>query len=104
MATSDTQTNTQVKTSPTDFENFLVSHGFLQPAALETLARAKSKLPPAQAAGVDYQTIGELAIAQRLIDEEEVAKAKAAFLSLPYVDLRSQPISKEILDLIPEEA
>jgi len=98
-------TDAPAKIAPSDFEKFLVAHGFIQAAALEVLARAKTtKLSAAEQANMDYQVISQLAVAEKLIDEEEIAKAKAAFLGMPYSDLRQTKIPADILGLIPDEA
>lgn len=43
-------------------------------------------------------------IKNKIIDEEELAKIKAAYYNIEYVDLREEHIPSEILNQIPEEA
>lgn len=40
----------------------------------------------------------------KIIDEEELVKAKAGFLNIGYVDLREEHIPAEVLNQVPEEA
>jgi len=43
-------------------------------------------------------------IINKIIDEEDLAKSKADFLDIGYIDLREEYISAEVLNNIPEEA
>jgi type IV pilus assembly protein PilB len=96
----DSQPN---QTTYSNFEDFLIDHGFLQKAALEQFQKIKT-VKNANLAASDYQSIGQLLVAERILDEEEVTKAKAAFLNVPYVDLRKIVIKKEAFSSIPEES
>lgn len=50
------------------------------------------------------QDIGQLIVAQKILDEEDLAKARAAFFNMPYIDLHSVHIPAEVLSLIPQES
>ncbi len=86
----------QNATTITDFERFLVDHGFLTKEAYEHFQMAKRETPTSD--------INQLLILGRFLDEEHLAKARAAFLNLPYVDLRGKEIPASILAMIPEES
>lgn len=85
------------KTKPTaaSFGTFLVEHGFLSQTQLEELETAQKS---------SGQELADLILARKFLEEEELAKAKAAFFNLPYVDLRNVVIPAAILALIPEES
>ncbi len=76
------------------FEQFLVQNGFLSPENLSGLKADLSR-------GLG---ISELVIAKKMIDEESLTKAKAAFYNIPYVDLRKTQVSPMILKVIPQES
>ncbi len=88
--------DTQPKTNTAEsFEQFLVTNGFVKP---QTLAEVKST-----------QKLGgpglvQLLVAQKVLDEEDLAKAKAAFFNIPYVDLRQTQVPVAVLTLIPQES
>lgn len=85
-----------VKTSAVkNFEEFLVSHGFVKP---EVLAGLKTE---AQKSG---QNINQLLVNQKILQEEDFAKAQAAFFSIPYVDLRQLQVSSAVLAVIPQDS
>src|SRR6185437_9093230 len=50
------------------------------------------------------QDLGQLLVAQKALDEEDLAKARAAFFNLPYADLRQVQVPPSVLSLIPQEA
>ena len=85
-----------VKTNASEgFEQFLVSHGFVTPEALEELhARV-------QQTGL---SLPQELINQKIMDEENLAQARAAFFNIPYTDLRKVQVVSEILNLIPQES
>ena len=74
------------------FEQFLVDNGFLKPQ-VATQIRALQ-----QQNGQDF---GQLLIAEKVLDEEDLAKAKAAFFNLPYVDLRQLQVPQSVLSFNP---
>ncbi len=88
------------KTNPTrspsaSFEQFLVDNGFLKPQMLAQLHALAEK---------NGQDIDQLLVSQKILDEEDLTKAKAAFFNLPYVDLRQLHIMPQVLALIPKES
>jgi len=77
------------------FDQFLVDNGFVKPQVAEQLKALQKQ---------SGQGLGQLLISQKVLDEEDLAKAKAAFFNVPYIDLRSLQVSSQILTLIPQEA
>jgi len=91
---------TPIKTSPAPasslgFEKFLVDNGFLKAQVATQIQVLQQKT------GQDF---GQLLISQKALDEEDLAKAKAAFFNLPYIDLRQSKVSPQVLSLIPVES
>lgn len=77
------------------FEQFLVENGFVKAQVLTQLqTQAKQN-------GQDFS---QLLIAQKVLEEEDLAKAKAAFFNVPYVDLRQVKILPEVFGVIPKES
>jgi type IV pilus assembly protein PilB len=85
-----------VKTNATEgFEQFLVTNGFLGPEDLEELhARQKQS-------GL---SLAQILVNQKIMDEENLAKARAAFFNIPYTDLRKVSVAPGVLGLIPQES
>ncbi len=82
-------------TTQEGFGQFLVSRGFLKQDALDNLmAGQKDKT----------QAIGPLLVAQKIMDDEQLAQAKAAFFNIPYVDLRKLQVAPSVLNLMPQES
>ena len=88
------------------FTQFLLDHGFLNKAGFDQLKKAiaaqnkgQADLPPP-----DVQTTIQIMLGQKLMTEEEVTQARAAFLNLPYIDLSKVTIPATVLSLIPEES
>lgn len=77
------------------FEQFLVSNGFVKAQTLADIKSAK------KSSGQDFS---QLLISQKILEEEDLAKAKAAFFNIPYVDLRELQVQANILALIPQES
>jgi type IV pilus assembly protein PilB len=77
------------------FQKFLVDNGFIKSQVAEQVAVLQQK------SGQDF---GQLLISQKALDEEDLAKAKAAFFNLPYVDLRQVQVLPQVLTLIPTES
>lgn len=92
------------KTSVPLFVEFLLDHGFLNETSHEKLVQKLSAKFGTKSGDTTPQEIADLILDQKLLQEEDVAKARAAFLNLPYVDLRSTKIAKEVLVIIPEES
>jgi type IV pilus assembly protein PilB len=82
-------------TASLGFEQFLVDNGFIK-AQVALQMRAMQ-----QQTGQDF---GQLLIAQKALDEEDLAKAKAAFFNVPYADLRQLQVPPTVLALIPQES
>ncbi len=72
----------------------MVDQKYLTPRQLSTvhLEEAKNK-----------QTLESSILALKLMDEERLTRALAAFFHLPYADLRNQNLSKEALAIISQE-
>ncbi|MEZ4180646.1 MAG: GspE/PulE family protein [Candidatus Doudnabacteria bacterium] len=99
MSAADSTTKSNVA-----FDSFLLDNGFLSPTQhdkLTSLVNSKFSKEPSQ---IDYDELGSLLMTEQLLGEEDVAKAKAAFLNLPYVDLSELTIKDEVLDLVPAES
>lgn len=90
------------KTQVAGFERFLLDHGFLTKPAFERLQQAKEKTGTATV--LSPGDLAALLISEKLLEEEDVTKARAAFLNLPYIDLRKTQIVPTVLNLIPEES
>jgi type IV pilus assembly protein PilB len=93
----------KTKTSAS-FEQFLAEHGFLTKAQVARLDKILANELGEKAAVATPGDIAHLILAQHLLDEEDVAKAKAAFLNLPYVDLRKITVLPEVINTVPEES
>ena len=77
------------------FEQFLVDNGFVKPETLEDLRSAEKQTG---------QNLSQLLVTRKILEEEDLTKAKAAFFNIPYVDLKQAPILPSTLALIPQEA
>jgi type IV pilus assembly protein PilB len=77
------------------FEKFLVDNGFVKDQVVAQIQALRQKT------GQDF---GQLLVSQKALDEEDLAKARAAFLNLPYVDLRQTLVPPTVLSLIPAES
>jgi type IV pilus assembly protein PilB len=82
-------------TASATFEQFLVDNGFVKAQVMSQLQST---------AGNNSQDLAQALVAQKVLDEEDLAKAKAAFFNVPYVDLRNTQISPQVLALIPQES
>lgn len=76
------------------FENFLLEKGFITKEALMQ-ARAESV--------TTHRNLFDYLVGEKYITEEELTQARGLFFNLPYVDLRSQKLEKEVLDMISKE-
>src|SRR3990167_4891921 len=87
MATASPRTQEKRKT----FEQFFVDEHHLTAKQLSTvhLEEAKNK-----------QSLETAILGLKLMDEERLTRAQAAFFHLPYVDLRNQNLSKEAIQVI----
>src|SRR3989338_11302380 len=80
--------------APRTFEQYLLE---------EKLATSKDLL---QARGEQAKIKGSLddaLLSLNLFDEEKLARAKAGFFRIPYVDLRNQAVPKDALALVSKE-
>lgn len=86
------------------FEQFLVDHGFLNKGQLEKLQSLKAAKYGKADAVVEVSELSQLVLAEKLMDNEDVAKARAAFLNLPYVDLSKVIAPDDVIDIVPVES
>jgi type IV pilus assembly protein PilB len=84
-----------IKTTNLSFDQFLVTNGFVKAADLQQAVSSQ------KSAG---QSLEQALLASNLLDEEGLAKARAAFFNIPYVDLRKMQIPSAVLGLIPQES
>ncbi len=82
------------QTKTLSFENFLLEKGFITKEAL-TQARAESV--------TTHRNLFDYLVGEKYISEEELTQARGLFFNLPYVDLRTRRISKDVLELISKE-
>lgn len=82
------------KSKTLSFENFLLEKGFI---TKEALVQARSESVTTRRNLFDYL------VSEKYINEEELTQARGLFFNLPYVDLRSKKLSKDVLDLISKE-
>lgn len=92
------------KTPSTHFAQFLLEHGFIDEQKHEALIQKLAAKLGGTGDQASPQEVADLVLDQKILDEEDVAKARAAFLNLPYVDLRSVNIAQQVLTIIPEES
>lgn len=93
-----------IKASASTFSKFLLDHGFVDEAKYEKIEQKLTAKYGNEGESATPQQVADLIQEQKFLDEEDVAKARAAFLNLPYVDLRSVTITQEVLSIIPEES
>lgn len=82
------------------FQQFLVTKGFLS-------AEANTKIQKLQAEKGEAGSLNDLSallVTEKVIDEEDLTKAKAEFFNLPYTDLRKVQVPSTVLALIPKES
>ncbi len=92
------------KTPSSNFSQFLLEHGFINEDRFEQLIQKLAAKFGGKGDQANPQQVTDLVLDQKILDEEDVAKARAAFLNLPYVDLRSVNIPQQVLSIIPEES
>ncbi len=92
------------KTPSSNFSQFLLEHGFINEDRFEKMIQKLAAKYGGKGDQASPQEVTDLILDQKILDEEDVAKARAAFLNLPYVDLRNVNISQEVLAIIPEES
>lgn len=91
----DTPVKTNAAAAPVGFEKFLVDNGFVKAEVLAQLQGLQKQ---------KGQDLSQLLVAQKVLEEEDLTKAKAAFFNLPYVDLRHLEVAPNVLELIPMES
>lgn len=89
------KTNSNPNNVSAGFEKFLVDNGFINAKAAEDLRGMQKQ---------GGQSFTQLLLGQKILEEEDLTKARAAFFNIPYVDLKQQQISPQVLSLIPEES
>lgn len=99
---ADTLSTTKAPAST--FSKFLLDHGFVDEDKFEKLQQKLTAKYGKEDGSATPQEVADLVLEQKFLDEEDVAKARAAFLNLPYVDLRAVTITQEVLSIIPEES
>ena len=77
------------------FEKFLVDNGFVAGPKITQIHALQQQTG---------QDLGQLLLAQKVLEEEDLAKARAAFFNIPYVDLRKLQVPASVLSLIPSES
>lgn len=83
------------KVKTLDFESFLVEKGFL---TKDVLSKARAESMTAHRNLFDYL------LSERYLSEEQLTQARGLFFNLPYIDLRSRNIKKDILEIASKEA
>lgn len=83
------------------FEGFLLDHGFITRPVFD---RLQKYITETNAGGKGKGDAGQFLVAEKILDEEALVQARAAFFNLPYIDLRKTEIAPSIVDLIPKES
>ncbi len=86
--------NNVTQDSPRTFEDFLVDQGYVTKTQI-----AETHLTAAQ----NRQPLEQTLVEQKILDEEKLARIKADFFGLPFVDLRNQSLPKEAMQVISKE-
>jgi type IV pilus assembly protein PilB len=87
--------NNSAQVASLDFAKFLVDNGFVKAEVISQVQALQKQ---------NGQDLGQLLIAQKTLDEEDLTKAKAAFFNVPYADLRQLQIPAQVMNLIPVES
>src|SRR3989344_6746871 len=86
-------TNTKPKTL--SFEEFLREKGFI----------TKENLTKAQTESVtSHRNLYDFLVSEHFISEEDLTRARGLFFNLPYVDLKTKNIAKQVLQAVSKEA
>ncbi|HYE22043.1 MAG TPA: GspE/PulE family protein [Verrucomicrobiae bacterium] len=88
------QVISQPQAKTLSFENFLLEKGFL---TKDALVQARSESLTAHKNLFDYL------VSEKYLTEEELTQARGLFFNLPYVDLRSRKINKEVLETVSKD-
>jgi hypothetical protein len=76
------------------FENYLFTQGYITDSLYEKLKAQSLQIK---------QTVLSIITSQKIIPSETLAKAKAAFLNIPFISLLDKKVDQKVLDLIPQE-
>jgi type IV pilus assembly protein PilB len=77
----------------TQLKNFLIDSGLISIKDLNAVI---------EAVGENEKKVEDTLIAKGLISEDEMRRAKAYVIGIPFVDLRKEKVAKDILVIIPE--
>ena len=88
------QSATTAPTKSASFDNFLVEKGFL---TKDNLIKARAESTTAHRNLFDYL------VNERYVTDEDLTQARGLFFNLPYVDLRTKSVAKEILAIASKE-
>lgn len=83
-----------MKIATKSLKEILVDSGFVTEADFEQAAKAATELG---------KTLTDLLIFRGLISEDALDKLISEYLKVPYVKIKSIPISKEVIELVPEK-
>src|SRR6185503_19126988 len=72
------------------FEDFLLQKEFI---TKDNLIKARSE------STTSHRNLFDYLVSERYISEEDLTKARGLFFNLPYVDLRTKVIPKELFDI-----
>ena len=76
------------------FESFLLEKGFL----------TRDNLVKARAESITvHKNLFDYLVSEHYITEEDLTKARGLFFNLPYIDLRTKTVTKEVLDIASRE-
>lgn len=99
------QAKQPVVQADTAFTQFLLDHGFINQAGMDQLDKAiKSRVKTGTVESLSISDMVGIVLGQKLMNEEEVTQARAAFLNLPYIDVAKLNIPTKVLNLVPEES
>lgn len=85
----------------TSFEDFLLQHGFIPKPVFDKMQSAKMEISKTSKEPFE---LDKYLVSQKILEEEDIAKAKAEFFNLPYIDLRKTKVPPEVLEAIPKES
>ena len=98
------QAKTPAVHTESSFVQFLLDHSFLNPKEHTQLMAEMQGRTVDGNGQVGIQDVIQILLGQKLMSEEKVTQARAAFLNLPYIDLGKLKVTQEVLNLIPEES
>ncbi len=77
-----------------NFEAFLVDNGFITKTLFDNLKEQSQQ---------SHQPILSLIVSKNILNDEALAKARAAFLNIPYVSFADRKVPQEVINLIPDD-